>query len=57
MGKSAMSFWIEKDAPRLRRVSYQFDIPDAKSRTTITLTPELDVKIDSRVFSFTPPGK
>ena len=57
MSVSPMSIWISKDAPHLLRVSYQFDIPGAKSRTTISLTPEIDVKLDPGSFTFTPPDK
>jgi outer membrane lipoprotein-sorting protein len=57
MSAAPMSFWIAKDAPHLLRVSYDFDIPGARSRTTITLTPEVNVEIDASAFTFTPPGK
>jgi outer membrane lipoprotein-sorting protein len=57
MSQSPLSFWIGKEAPHLCRVSYMFDIPGAKSRTTMTLTPEVDVKLDPGVFTFTPPAK
>jgi outer membrane lipoprotein-sorting protein len=55
MSESPMSFWVGKETPHLRRVSYRFDIPGAASRTTITLTPEVDVELEPGAFVFTPP--
>ena len=52
-----MTFWIGQETPVLRRVSYRFDLPGAISRTTITLTPEIDGEVGGGDFTFTPPAE
>lgn len=50
-----MSLWIGWQTPHLRRVSYRFEIPGSTPRTTVTLSPEVDVELDDDAFSFTQP--
>ena len=58
MGKAPMALWVDKGAiPHLRQIQYVFDVPDAKSRTTITFRPATNVDIDDSTFVFSPPAK